>query len=51
MMDLWTCYFSLRTIRRHLIDKNYGLMELEINRLGENIHEVLQPVKGLGWFD
>ena len=46
-----TCYFALRSIRRHVKNRNYGLAEAELDELGTRIDSQEQFVKGLRWCD
>jgi hypothetical protein len=48
-IDLWTVFAAMKSIKRQMKARNYGLMTAEIDRLGMMLDEELQPHKGLEW--
>lgn len=48
-IDLWFCFAKLKSIKRHMKGRNYGLMKEEIDQLGMALDQELQPMPGLEW--
>lgn len=49
--DLWKVYCKLLAIKRHMKNRNYGLMEEELNQLGLSVADEVEPPRGMGWRD
>lgn len=50
-MKQFDIYSALRVMKKHMLNRNYGLMEQELDALGMKLEEEIKPVKGLRWHE